>query len=103
MLKECSGVSYKDDHDDQDDNVRSRNVQMCAKTRTHRVPRGKYTGEINFIASHLTSVLWQAPFLPTILVVQETPKQCLQKISLKNNCFVGNFETCTSFSFVAGM
>ena len=37
-----------------------------------RLPGGKYTGEINFIASHLTSVLWHATFFPTILVVQDT-------------------------------
>ena len=32
---------------------------MYKERALHRVPGEKYTGEINFIASHLTSVLWQ--------------------------------------------
>ena len=35
-----------------------------------RLPGGKYTGKINFIASHFTSVLWQATFSFAILAVQ---------------------------------
>ena len=34
------------------------------------VPWEKYTGKINFIASHFTSVLWQATFSFAILAVQ---------------------------------
>ena len=57
------------------ENGKVRNVQRPL----HRVPGGQYTGEINFIASHLTSVLWQTTFSSNNLVVQETAGQFVKK------------------------
>ena len=42
------------------------------------LPGGKYTGEINFLASHLTSVLWLTTFSSSNLEVQETAGQVFE-------------------------
>ena len=51
---------------------------MYKERALHRVPGEKYTGEINFIASHLTSVLWLTTFSYSNLVVQETAGQVFE-------------------------